>query len=71
MRWRVKDLAQFVFSARGEGGLSRTDLVRFGYIYLDKESFDGEDRRLITKVLKKAAKIARHDAKLIERARKG
>jgi hypothetical protein len=71
LRWRVKDLAQFVFSARGKGGLSRTDLVRFGHIYLDKDSFDAGDRRLISRVLKKAAKIARHDAKLTERAEKG
>ncbi|MCK4846806.1 MAG: hypothetical protein KAS88_03970 [Deltaproteobacteria bacterium] len=71
VRWRVKDLAQFVFSGRGAGGLSSTDLVRFGHIYLGKDKFESEDKKLIAKVLAKAARIERHDANLRERAKRG
>jgi heptose I phosphotransferase len=61
-RWIRKDLAQFIFSAKGS--FSSTDLVRFGHAYLGRERFDKEDKTMIKAIFSKAKRIARHDEKL-------
>jgi len=68
---RVKDLGQLCYSAGKTGVLTRTDLMRFLKTYLGRDRITGEDRKLIRMVLSKSAKIARHDAKLIQRRKAG
>ncbi len=68
-RWVLKDLAQLVFSAINTEGFHGTDLVRFGHIYLGRKRFTTEDRRLIKRILRKAAWIARHTEKVLARKR--
>jgi heptose I phosphotransferase len=63
---RIKDLAQFVFSAIGTENFTGTDLVRFAHTYLGKDKFDEVDKRMIKRVLKKSERIARHTEKLLE-----
>jgi hypothetical protein len=64
-RDRIKDLAQFVFSAMGTENFISTDLVRFAHTYLGKDKFDEADKRMIKRVLKKSERIARHTEKLL------
>ncbi|MFZ3072177.1 MAG: lipopolysaccharide kinase InaA family protein, partial [Thermodesulfobacteriota bacterium] len=66
----IKDLGQFVFSAKNTANFSVTDLVRFGHAYLGKLKFDKDDRSMVKKVFLKAERIMRHDAKLLARAGK-
>ncbi|MGA7104147.1 MAG: lipopolysaccharide kinase InaA family protein [Candidatus Deferrimicrobiaceae bacterium] len=68
---RVKDLGQLCYSAGKTGVLTRTDLMRFIKSYLGRDRITGEDRKLIRRILSKTAKIARHDAKLIQRRMAG
>ena len=70
-RWVIKDLGQFVFSAKNTANFSITDLCRFGHAYLGKNKFDKHDKSMIKKVLSKAERIKRHDVKLLDRRRKG
>jgi hypothetical protein len=58
-RWRVKDLAQLLFSA--DGFVSRADILYFWRNYTDiagRELY--KDSSLSNKVLRKAARIRRH-----------
>jgi tRNA A-37 threonylcarbamoyl transferase component Bud32 len=58
-RWRVKDLAQLLFSA--DNLASRTDILYFWRIYTDM--VDGDfygNRALINKIYRKAARIRHH-----------
>jgi heptose I phosphotransferase len=64
-RDRIKDLAQFVFSAMGTENFTGTDLVRFAHTYLGKDKFDEADKRMIKRVFKKSERIARHTEKLL------
>jgi hypothetical protein len=65
-KWdRIKDLAQFVFSAMGTENFTGTDLVRFAHTYLGKDKFDEADKRMIKRVLKKSERITRHKEKLL------
>ncbi len=58
-RWQVKDLAQLYYSARRY--FSRTDAVRFLHYYFDIKKLAQKHKLLIKAVIRKAAKIARHD----------
>ncbi|MBI5598236.1 MAG: hypothetical protein HY890_00690 [Deltaproteobacteria bacterium] len=69
-RWVVKDLAQFAFSAKNTENFSSADLVRFGHAYLGKDRFGREDKKRIRGILAKSRRIARHDAKLLERMKR-
>jgi heptose I phosphotransferase len=66
-RDRVKDLAQFAFSARSIENFTGADLVRFAHTYLGKDEFDEADKRMIKRVLKKSDRIARHTERLLSR----
>ena len=58
-RWRVKDLAQLLFSA--DGFVSRTDILYFWRVYTDiagRKLY--KDSSLFNKVFRKAARIRRH-----------
>ena len=70
-RWVIKDLGQFVFSAKNTANFSVTDICRFGRAYLGKDKFDKHDKSMIKKVLSKAERIKRHDVKLLDRRREG
>lgn len=58
-RWRVKDLAALNYSAPPEI-FSRTDRIRFLKLYLGTDRLTPTHRRLVRKIVKKTAKIARH-----------
>lgn len=62
---RIKDLAQFAFTAGATENFTCTDLVRFAHTYLGKDRFDASDKRMIKRVLRKSEKIARHTEKLL------
>lgn len=68
--YRIKDLGQLNYSADFIGGFSRTDRLRFFHVYLAKDKFGAEDRKLMQKVQAKTGRIARHDVKLLARRRK-
>jgi len=61
-RFRVKDIAQLYYSAPGRT-FSRTDRLRFYISYTGKNYLDKYDKLFIRKVVKKAERMARHDAK--------
>lgn len=65
-RWIVKDLAALDYSAPAKI-ISRSDKLRFMRAYLGQRKFNGEARRLIGAVLRKSARIARHDHKMRQR----
>jgi heptose I phosphotransferase len=66
-RWRVKDLAQLLFSS-DLPGLTRTDRMRFFKYYLGCARLDGAARRLLRRVLWKASMYYRHNQSLARRA---
>ncbi len=66
-RWRVKDLAQLLYSS-DLPGITRTDRLRFFKCYLGTRWIDKRARRLIRSVLRKAAQYHRHNASLAKRA---
>ncbi len=66
-RDRIKDLAQLCYSAGRLGILSRTDFIRFAHSYFGKDNLNGYEKGLIKKIIAKAKRIARHDAKLLRR----
>ncbi len=69
-RWILKDLAQFTFSALETDNFTRTNLARFGHVYVGKKEFDAGDRKMIKKIIAKSERIARHTVKLLERRKK-
>ena len=60
-RFRVKDLAALAVSARGFA--TRTDIVRFLRAYFGDRRLSRTARRLCARVLRKAARMARHGDK--------
>jgi hypothetical protein len=60
----IKDLAQITYSAMSLGIFSRTDFMRFAHVYFEMDKLNGHHKKLIRKILAKARRIARHDAKL-------
>jgi heptose I phosphotransferase len=65
----VKDLAQLAFSAQRFPSISKSDHLRFLLAYRGETRLGPESRRLVTKVTRKVARIARHDIKLTVRRR--
>lgn len=67
-RWRIKDLSALLFSAAG-AGLTRRDLLRFVSAYRRRHwrAVLTEEAGLWQAVERKAALIARHDARLQNR----
>lgn len=63
-RWRVKDLAQFLFSS-DLPGITRTDRLRFFKQYLRVGKLDSSARRLLRRIQRKAARYQRHNANLL------
>ena len=61
-RFRVKDLAQLYYSAPGKK-FSRTDRLRFYLSYLGRNKLTTKDKTFISKVKRKAKRIARHDVR--------
>lgn len=58
-RWRVKDLAQLLFSA--DNLVSKTDILYFWKIYTDMAGMEMyRDNSLINRIFRKAARIRRH-----------
>ena len=69
-RWVIKDLAQFAFSALSSGAYTLDDLTIFWHEYFDKDKFGRGEEKMIKSILRKASRIAKHDAKLIARSNK-
>jgi hypothetical protein len=61
-RFQIKDLAQLHFSAPHDS-FSRTDRLRFYLAYSERSSLGASDKKLIAAVVKKAARMARHNRK--------
>ncbi len=61
-RFRVKDIAQLYYSAPGRY-FSSTDRLRFYLSYSGKRLLDHSDKIFFRKVIRKAKRMARHDAK--------
>jgi Lipopolysaccharide kinase (Kdo/WaaP) family len=66
-RWRVKDLAQLLFSS-DVPGVSRTDRLRFFKWYLGRARLDESARSLLRRVQWKASLYHRHNESLARRA---
>ena len=64
-RWRVKDLAQLLYSA--QSFFSPTEQMRFMRIYLGVHRLSGEQKALVRSVLRKCERIAAHDARKRQR----
>jgi heptose I phosphotransferase len=60
-RWRIKDLAQFLFSS-DLPGITCTDRLRFFKQYLGVRKLDASARRLLRRIQRKAARYHRHNA---------
>jgi len=60
-RWRIKDLAQLLYSAREF--FSDSDWQFFFREYFAAQTLDRKQRRLVAAVRRKARRIARHDAR--------
>ena len=60
--FRIKDIAQLYYSAPARF-FSRTDRLRFYFFYTGSQNLSKEDRRFITRVIRKAGRIERHDKK--------
>jgi hypothetical protein len=60
--YRLKDIAQLYYSAPARH-FSHTDRLRFFFAYTGRDKLAANDKRFIKKVLNKANRIARHDAK--------
>jgi lipopolysaccharide core heptose(I) kinase len=61
-RFKIKDLAQLHYSAPRDH-FSRTDRLRFYLTYCGRDSLEPADRSLLAAVLKKTARMARHNRK--------
>lgn len=69
-RWVIKDLAQFAFSALSSGAYTLDDLTIFWHEYFHKDKLGRGEEKMIKSILRKANRIAKHDAKLIARSKK-
>lgn len=67
MRYLVKDLAQFVYSAGVAEGFTKTDLMRFLHGYFNVEKLGRKEKKMLKRVFFKARRIERHTDKLIKR----
>lgn len=63
----IKDLAQIAYSAQSLNIFPRADFMRFACSYFKRNRLNREDKKLIRKIISKAKRISRHDAKLQER----
>jgi hypothetical protein len=61
-RFQIKDLAQLHYSAPGHS-FSATDRLRFYLTYCDRKTLRPSDKSLVAAILKKAARMARHNRK--------
>lgn len=61
-RFKIKDLAQLHYSAPRDQ-FSQTDRLRFYLTYCGRNSLEPADRSVLAAVLKKAARMARHNRK--------
>ena len=61
-RWRVKDLAQLLFSSDVHG-ITRTERLRFFLRYLQIGRLDAPSRKLLARVTAKAERYRRHNEK--------
>jgi Ser/Thr protein kinase RdoA (MazF antagonist) len=61
-RFRIKDIAQLHYSAPAKY-FSRTDRLRFYLAYTSQKKLTKKDKRIINKVIRKAAQMAQHDIK--------
>ena len=66
-RWRIKDLAQLLFSS-DLPGITRTDRLRFFKKYLGIRRLDGDARWLLRRIQWKASLYHRHNAILARKA---
>jgi heptose I phosphotransferase len=66
-RWRVKDLAQLLFSS-DLPGITRSDRMRFFKHYLRVSRLDATARRLLRRVQRKALLYHRHNQSLMRQA---
>ncbi len=66
-RWRIKDLAQLLFSS-DLPGITRTDRMRFFKKYLGTRRLDGNARWLLRRIQRKASLYHRHNESLAQRA---
>jgi heptose I phosphotransferase len=60
-RWRVKDLAQLLFSTWGVAGVTNRDRLDFLRAYLGTPFFGDAERALVRAVVRKARRYARHN----------
>ncbi len=61
-RFHIKDIAQLHYSAPAKY-FSRTDRLRFYLAYTSQNKLTKKDKRIINKVIRKAAQMAQHDIK--------
>ncbi len=61
-RFRIKDIAQLYYSAPA-GIFSMSDRLRFYRVYAGRTELTGQDRRFLRKVVRKANRMAAHDAR--------
>jgi heptose I phosphotransferase len=66
-RWRIKDLAQLLFSS-DLPGITRTDRLRFFKKYLGIRRLDADARWLLRRIQWKASLYHRHNATLARKA---
>ena len=69
-RYLIKDLAQLNYSVDYYGGFSNVDRLRFVIDYADLDGLNNVVKEFIRKVLRKTARIARHDVKLMQRRKR-
>jgi heptose I phosphotransferase len=69
-RWRVKDLAQLLFSS-DLPGITRTDRLRFFRCYLGLARLDVAARRLLRRIERKATRYHRHNTANASSAQRG
>jgi len=69
-RYLIKDLAQLNYSVDYYGGFSNVDRLRFVMDYADLDGLNNVVKEFIRKVLRKTARIARHDVKLMQRRKR-
>lgn len=60
----IKDCAQLLYSCTQTGVFSRADCMRLAHAYFGKTGWSREDKAVMKRILAKAKKISRHDAKL-------
>jgi heptose I phosphotransferase len=63
--WRVKDLAQLLYSS-DIPGLNNRDRLRFFHLYLNQPKLDDASRRLLRRVVAKAERYRRHNARFVQ-----